>query len=51
MNKIKQSGRVKIHELTDDERQAFMNSLSTVNNKWGNKMDSEILQKAKEANQ
>ncbi len=51
MDKIKQSGRVKIHELTDDERQAFVNSLSTVNNKWGNKMDSEILQKAKEANQ
>ncbi|WP_066074612.1 DctP family TRAP transporter solute-binding subunit [Neobacillus soli] len=51
MEKIKQSGKVNIHELTDDERNEFIKKLQPVTDKWSKEMDSDILQKAKESNQ
>ena len=47
---MKKNGNIKIHELTEEERQKFIDALRPVSEKWGKEIDSEILQKAKESN-
>lgn len=51
LENIKQSGRVKVHELSEVERQSFIKDLNPVTEKWSKQMDADILQKAKESNQ
>ncbi|WP_110928449.1 DctP family TRAP transporter solute-binding subunit [Bacillus massiliglaciei] len=48
---IKKSGKVKLHELTEGERQTFIEELEPVFNKWSKEIDSDVLKKAEEANE
>lgn len=40
---IKKNGQMKIHELTDEEHEKFVEALKPVVDKWSKKMDPEII--------
>ena len=50
LEKIKSNGKMKVSELTDQEREAFMKAVQPVFDKWAAEMDPEVIAKAKEAN-
>ncbi|MGG1559806.1 DctP family TRAP transporter solute-binding subunit [Geobacillus thermoleovorans] len=51
LDQLKGSGKINIHNLTDAERQKFIDALQPVFDKWSKEIDPEVLQKAQAANQ
>jgi C4-dicarboxylate-binding protein DctP len=48
-DKIKKNGKMKVHELTADERQAFLDALKPVYDKWLPQMDANIIKAIQDA--
>jgi C4-dicarboxylate-binding protein DctP len=49
LEKIKKNGKMKVTELTDQEREAFKQAVQPVFDKWAAEMDPEVINLAKEA--
>ncbi|AGT32404.1 hypothetical protein M493_10715 [Geobacillus genomosp. 3] len=51
LDQMEKEGKIKIHNLTDGERQKFTDVLQPVFDKWSKEIDPEVLQKAQETSQ
>ncbi|MDY0404650.1 DctP family TRAP transporter solute-binding subunit [Virgibacillus sp. 179-BFC.A HS] len=45
LKEIEAAGKMKVHELTEEEHEKFVEALKPVIDKWSKKMDSEIIQR------